>query len=86
RLIGRFQIRQGPNRAGPQGVLQPVADAVKILLKEDIIPILADRKIHWLAPVITFVPVLLIFAIIPWGHGAFIADLNIGILYIIAIS
>ena len=86
RLIGRFQIRQGPNRAGPQGVLQPVADAVKILLKEDIIPTLADRKIHWLAPVITFVPVLMIFAVIPWGHGGFIADLNIGILYIIAVS
>jgi len=86
RLIGRFQVRQGPNRAGPQGVLQPVADAVKILLKEDIIPTLADRKIHWIAPVITFVSVLLIFAVIPWGHGGFIADLNIGILYIIAVS
>ena len=86
RGIGRFQVRQGPNRAGPQGVLQPIADAIKILLKEDIIPALGDRWVHWLAPVIIFAPVLMIFAIIPWGHGAFIADLNIGILYIIAIS
>jgi NADH:ubiquinone oxidoreductase subunit H/NADPH-dependent glutamate synthase beta subunit-like oxidoreductase len=86
RLIGRFQIRQGPNRAGPQGILQPIADAIKILLKEDIIPALGQRWVHWLAPVIIFTPVLMIFAVIPWGHGAFIADLNIGILYIIAIS
>jgi NADH:ubiquinone oxidoreductase subunit H/NADPH-dependent glutamate synthase beta subunit-like oxidoreductase len=86
RTIGRFQVRQGPNRAGPQGILQPVADAIKILLKEDIIPALGQRWVHWLAPVIIFTPVLMIFAVIPWGHGAFIADLNIGILYIIAIS
>jgi len=86
RGVGRFQVRQGPNRAGPQGVLQPVADAIKILLKEDIIPMLGDRWVHWLAPVIIFAPVLMIFAVIPWGHGAFVADLNIGILYIIAIS
>ena len=86
RGVGRFQVRQGPNRAGPQGILQPVADAIKILLKEDIIPILGDRWIHWLAPIVIYTPILMIFAIIPWGHGAFIADLNIGILYIIAIS
>jgi NADH-quinone oxidoreductase subunit H len=87
---GRFQIRQGPNRCGPQGILQPVADAVKVLLKEDIIPTLADRWVHWLAPVMVFVPAIMIFAIIPWGsvngvQGIF-ADLNIGILYVIAIS
>jgi len=86
RGIARFQIRQGPNRAGPQGILQPVADAIKILLKEDIIPILGDRWVHWLAPIITFSAAFAIFAVIPWGHGAFVADLNIGILYIIAIS
>jgi NADH-quinone oxidoreductase subunit H len=86
RVLGRFQIRQGPNRAGPQGLLQPFADAVKILLKEDIIPALGDRWVHWLAPLMVFVPVIMIFAVIPWGHGAILADLNIGILYIIAIS
>ncbi|MCK4722803.1 MAG: NADH-quinone oxidoreductase subunit H, partial [Dehalococcoidia bacterium] len=86
RGLGRFQIRQGPNRAGPQGLIQPIADAVKILLKEDIIPALGDRWVHWLAPLVAFVPALMIFAVIPWGHGAILADLNIGILYIVAIS
>lgn len=86
RGLGRFQLRQGPNRTGPQGVLQPIADAVKVLMKEDIIPANVDRWIHWLAPVITFAPALMIFAVIPWGHGGWVADLNIGILYIIAIS
>lgn len=86
RVVGRFQIRQGPNRVGPQGILQPVADAIKVLLKEDIIPAKGDRWVHWLAPIIAFFPALMIFAVIPWGHGAIFADLNIGILYIIAIS
>ena len=86
RVLGRFQIRQGPNRAGPQGLLQPFADAIKIILKEDIIPARGDRLVHWLAPLMVFVPALMIFAVIPWGHGAIFADLNIGILYIVAIS
>jgi NADH:ubiquinone oxidoreductase subunit H/NADPH-dependent glutamate synthase beta subunit-like oxidoreductase len=86
RGLGKFQIRQGPNRAGPQGILQPIADAVKVLMKEDIIPANVDRWVHWLAPVITFAPALMIFAVIPWGHGGWVADLNVGVLYIIAIS
>ncbi len=86
RGVGRFQIRRGPNRAGPFGVLQPVADAIKVLIKEDIIPARGDRWVHWLAPIIAFIPALMIFAVIPFGQGAFFADLNVGILYIIAIS
>jgi len=86
RLVGRFQIRPGPNRAGPFGVLQPVADAVKVLLKEDIVPTRADRWVHFWAPIVAFVPLMMIFAVIPWGRGAIFADLNIGILYVIAIS
>jgi len=86
RFIGRFQIRQGPNRAGPLGILQPVADAIKVLIKEDIVPIKADRWVHYWAPIIAFFPVLMIFAVIPWGQGAIFADLNIGILYVIAIG
>ena len=86
RGIGRFQIRQGPNRTGPLGVLQPVADAIKVLLKEDIIPAKGDKWVFWLAPVVAFVPVLLIFAVIPFQGGALLADLNIGILFIVAIS
>lgn len=86
RFVGRFQIRLGPNRAGPLGILQPVADVLKVLIKEDIVPIRADRWVHFCAPIIVLFPALMIFAVIPWGRSAVFADLNIGILYIIAIS
>ncbi|MBI2829996.1 MAG: NADH-quinone oxidoreductase subunit NuoH, partial [Chloroflexi bacterium] len=86
RGIARFQARLGPNRAGPFGLLQPVADAIKVLLKEDIIPSKADKLVFWLAPVITFAPIMMMFAVIPFQGGALLADLNIGILYIIAVS
>jgi NADH-quinone oxidoreductase subunit H len=88
RGFGPFQLRWGPNRAGPFGVLQPIADAIKVLLKEDIIPDKADRLVHFWAPVLVFLPVLLIFAVIPFqgGLGGLIPNLNVGILYIVAIS
>jgi len=86
RGMGRMQSRLGPNRTGPFGLLQPVADALKVLLKENIVPTAADKVIHWIAPIVAFVPVLLIFAVIPFQDGALLADLNIGILFIIAIS
>jgi len=91
RLVGRFQIRLGPNRAGRFGLLQPVADAIKVLIKEDIVPARGDKWVHWLAPVVVFVPALMLFAVIPIaptydGSNAILADLNIGILYIIAIG
>jgi NADH-quinone oxidoreductase subunit H len=86
RAMGRMQARLGPNRAGPLGLLQPVADAIKVLMKEDIVPTKADRIIHWLAPVVAFAPVLLIFAVVPFQNGAVLADLNIGILYVVAVS
>ena len=86
RGMGRMQARLGPNRVGPFGLLQPVADALKVLLKEDIIPAKADKIVHWLAPVIAFAPVVMIFAVVPFQDGALLADLNIGILYVVAIS
>ena len=97
RVVGRFQLRLGPNRVGPQGILQPVADAIKILLKEDITPAKGDRIVHLLAPIVAFAPAVLVFAVIPFqqaGKGLFfslqapavMADLNVGILYIFAIS
>ncbi|MBA7468895.1 NADH-quinone oxidoreductase subunit H [subsurface metagenome] len=86
RLIGRFQVRLGPNRAGPFGLLQPIADVIKILTKEDLVPGKADKLVFWLAPVVAFTPVLMIFAVVPFQGGALLADLNIGILYIVAIS
>jgi NADH-quinone oxidoreductase subunit H len=86
RGFARMQYRLGPNRTGPFGLLQPVADALKVLLKENIVPALADKPVHWLAPAVAFFPVPLIFAVIPFQNGAALADLNIGILYIVAIS
>ncbi len=87
RTFGPFQMRWGPNRASPWGALQPVADAIKVLLKEDIVPAVADKWVHFLAPIVVFIPALLIFAVVPFqdGHGL-IPDLNIGILYVVAIS
>ncbi|MCX5997007.1 MAG: NADH-quinone oxidoreductase subunit NuoH [Chloroflexi bacterium] len=86
RLLGRFQIRTGPNRCGPEGIFQPIATAIKILLKEDIVPEKADKLLHFIAPVIVFVPILLIFAVIPISEGAILVDLNVGIIFVIAIS
>ena len=86
RGMARMQARLGPNRAGPLGLLQPVADAVKVLLKEDIVPTNADKVVHWLAPIVAFAPVMMIFAVVPFQDGVLLADLNIGILYIVAIS
>ncbi|HAZ08138.1 MAG TPA: NADH-quinone oxidoreductase subunit NuoH [Elusimicrobia bacterium] len=86
RGLGRLQLRPGPNRAGPFGLLQPLADAIKVLLKEDIVPALADKPVHFLAPLVAFVPAIAVFAVIPFGDGALLADLNIGILYVVAVS
>ncbi len=86
RGMGRMQSRLGPNRTGPFGLLQPVADATKVLLKENIVPAAADKLVHWLAPIVAFAPVLLIFTVLPFQNGAMLADLNIGILFIIAVS
>ena len=86
RGMARMQSRLGPNRTGPFGLLQPVADALKVMLKENIVPDKADKLVHWLAPVVAFAPVLMIFAVVPFQNGALLADLNIGILYVVAIS
>jgi len=69
KLIGWFQARQGPNRVGPWGLLQPFADMVKLLIKEDIVPRRADKWLHLIAPLIIFVPTLLAFVVIPFGKG-----------------
>jgi NADH-quinone oxidoreductase subunit H len=86
RAMGIMQARLGPNRAGPFGIFQPAADGLKVLLKEDIVPAKGDKVVHWLAPVVAVVPVLMVFAVVPFQGGALLADLNIGVLYIVAIS
>jgi len=86
KFAARMQSRVGPYRVGPHGLLQPIADGVKLLLKEDIVPAAADRRVFNLAPVVFLVPCLLIFATIPFAPGLGIADLNIGILFFLAVS
>lgn len=86
RVWGRIQSRVGPNRVGPQGILQWLADGIKNLLKEDIIPTAADKRLFTLAPYIVFVGFLATFVVIPFGSLLIVADLNIGILYILAVT
>ncbi len=86
RLLGRLQNRLGPNRVGPFGILQPAADGIKILTKEDLVPAGADKIVFNIAPVAMMVPVLLMFTVIPFGGKTFLTDLNVGILFIVAIT
>lgn len=86
KLVARIQDRWGPNRVGPWGLLQPIADGIKMILKEDITPSAADRVLHVMAPVLIVIPALLMFAVIPFGRNMIGVDLNIGIFFFISIS
>ncbi len=86
KVLADLQVRLGPMRVGPYGILQPLADALKLLLKEDIIPSRADKWIFWLAPVLSTFTALSAFAVLPLSDRFFIADVNIGILFILAMS
>ncbi len=94
-LLGRFQIRLGPNLVGPFGLLQPIADGIKLMMKEDFIPDLADRAIYLLAPAVVATTALLMFAVVPFGADLeifgrkiplVISDINVGLLYVFALS
>jgi NADH-quinone oxidoreductase subunit H len=86
KFAARMQSRVGPYRVGPYGLLQPIADAVKLMMKEDVVPTAADRRVFNLAPIVFLVPCMLIFATIPFAPGLGVADLNIGILFFLAVS
>ena len=84
--LGRIQNRLGPNRVGPLGILQPVADGIKSLTKEDIVPLTADGIVHFLAPVVLVVAVFLGFAVLPVGRNMVLADFDAGLLFFFAIG
>lgn len=87
KLLARMQVRYGPNRAGPKGLLQPIADAVKAMFKEEIIPDHVDKPIYLLGPALALIPALVIWAVIPIAKGVpAIADVNIGFLWILAVA
>ena len=86
KVVARIADRIGPNRWGPFGLFLPVADAIKMLIKEDITPAKADYWIFNLAPIIIMIPALLVYAVIPFGAGMYATDLNIGILYMVALG
>src|SRR2546422_4870692 len=86
KFAARMQSRIGPYRVGPHGLLQPIADALKLMMKEDVVPRTADRGVYNLAPIVFLIPCMLIFATIPFAPGLGIADLNIGILFFLAVS
>ena len=95
KALARIQVRVGPNRAGPGGWLQPAADAVKLIFKEELIPAEAYKIVFVLAPIITVIPALVILAVLPWGTSItlfgreislYLTDINVGVLYIVSIT
>ncbi len=96
RVLAKMQVRIGPNRAGPWGLLQPIADGIKLIFKEELIPAGADRTLFILAPIITVIPALILFAVIPLGPDVVIFgrqislglsdNINVGMLYLTAIT
>ncbi len=95
RMLAKFQVRVGPNRAGPFGLLQPVADGLKLIFKEELIPATADKLIFVVSPIITVIPALIVTAVVPWGGtidlfgrkvDLWLADIDVGLIYIMAVT
>ncbi len=86
KALAHFQVRHGPMRVGPHGLLQPIADALKLALKEDIIPAEADQFVFWIAPVIGLLAAFTVYTVIPFGPSQAVSDMNIGILFMLGVS
>jgi len=86
KMIGWMHVRLGPNRVGPLGLLQPIADALKLMLKEIVTPTQVDKPLYMLAPMLVMMPALAAWAVMPFGPGIVLADINAGLLYVMAIT
>ncbi|HEV3409501.1 MAG TPA: NADH-quinone oxidoreductase subunit NuoH [Chthoniobacterales bacterium] len=86
KILGRIQNRYGPNRVGPFGLLQPVADGIKMLIKEDVVPARADKVVHFLAPIVTVMPAILALGVIPYGRNMTPFSIDAGILFFFAVG
>ena len=86
KILAHMQVRLGPMRVGPHGLLQPIADAIKLLLKEDIMPAEADGLVFWMAPLIVVLAAFTVFVVVPFGPTHAITDMNIGILFMLGVS
>ncbi len=86
KALAHFQVRLGPMRVGPHGLLQPIADALKLMLKEDIIPAEADQFVFWVAPLIGLLAAFTVYTVIPFGPSQAVSDMNIGILFMLGVS
>jgi NADH-quinone oxidoreductase subunit H len=86
RLIGKFQNRLGPNRWGPFGLLQPIADLIKLIFKEDLTPRAADKIVFAAVPIVMLAPVILMLAVVPFAKDTALANLNVGVLYVLAVT
>ena len=86
KILAHMQVRLGPMRVGPHGLLQPIADALKLLLKEDIIPDGADKLVFWVAPFIVVLAAFTVFVVVPFGPTHAVTDMNIGILFMLGVS
>src|SRR5438552_13771307 len=86
KVLADFQVRLGPMRVGPHGLLQPIADALKLLIKEDIMPAEADPIVFWIAPLIVVITSFTVFIVVPFGPTHAVTDMNIGVLFMLGVS
>src|SRR5215471_20989499 len=86
KILAHMQVRLGPMRVGPHGLLQPIADALKLLIKEDIMPAEADPVVFWIAPLIVVITAFTVFIVVPFGPTHAVTDMNIGVLFMLGVS
>src|SRR5438445_11582608 len=86
KILAHMQVRLGPMRVGPHGLLQPIADAIKLLIKEDIMPSQADGFVFWVAPIVVVITAFTVFIVVPFGPTHAVTDMNIGVLFMLGVS